>query len=677
MDEQTLIGVLTAFTLAQRQILLTLELLMNNNKRLPHTPPDTRHRIRELAYFRMIHESDLVCRQSTRMDRRTFAILCHLLRNVAGLSSTEIVDVEEMVAMFLHVLAHDVKNRVIQREFVRSGETVSRHFNIVLLAVLRLYEKLIKRPVPNCLGALDGTYIKVNVPAGDRPTFRTRKGEIATNVLGVCDTKGDFVYVLAGWEGSAADSRILRDAISRENGLQVPKGYYYLCDARYPNADGFLAPYRGQRYHLQEWRGAANAPTNAKEYFNMKHSSARNVIERAFGVLKGRWAILRGKSYYPLQVQCRTILACALLHNLINREMTYCDDVEDEDEGDSTYATTTASEDIQYIETTNEWSQWRDNLAASMFTDWHMSTSNRAPRHVWTREEEGTLVECLMELVSMGGWKSDNGTFRPGYLAQLVRMMAEKLPGCQVRATTVIDCRIKTLKRTFQAIAEMRGPACSGFGWNDEEKCIVAEKELFDNWVRSHPAAKGLLNKPFPYYDELTYVFGRDRATGRFAETFADVGSNEPGGGYDRFDMGDGNEDFPPVYSQGVDISQDDVRASRPSRASEGRTGSSGSKRKRGSQRDFELEAIHLALDQTNEQLRQIAEWPARNLANDNHVRTEFFRILREMPELTSLDRALLQRHLLSRMDDLRGFVLMPEDEREGFCRVLLRDIER
>ncbi|KAA0047166.1 retrotransposon protein [Cucumis melo var. makuwa] len=206
-------------------------------------------------------------------------------------------------------------------------------------------------------------------------------------------------------------------------------------------------------------------------------------------------------------------------------------------------------------------------------------------------------------------------------------MMVEKLPGCQVRATTVIDCRIKTLKRTFQAIAEMRGPTCSGFGWNDEEKCIIAEKELFDNWVRSHPAAKGLLNKPFPYYDELTYVFSRDRAMGRFAETFTDVGSNEPGG-YDRFDMGDGNEEFPPVYNQGIDLSQ-------------------------------------------------IAEWPARTFANDNHVRTEFFRILREMPELTSLDKALLQRHLLSRMDDFRGFVLMPEDERERFYRVLLQDITR
>ncbi|KAA0055597.1 retrotransposon protein [Cucumis melo var. makuwa] len=255
-------------------------------------------------------------------------------------------------------------------------------------------------------------------------------------------------------------------------------------------------------------------------------------------------------------------------------------------------------------------------------------------------------------------------------------MMAEKLPGCQVRATTVIDCRIKTLKRIFQVIVEMWGPACSGFGWNDEEKCIIAEKKLFDNWVRSHPATKGLFNKPFPYYDELTYVFGRDRATGRFAETFADMGSNEPDE-YDRFDIGDGNEEFPPVYSQGIDLLQDDVHASRPSRTLEGRTGSSGSKRKRGSQREVDVEGVHLALDQTNEQLRMIARWSARALANDNHVRTEFFCILREMPKLTSLDRTLLQRHLLSCMDDLRGFVLMPEDEREGFYRVLLRDITR
>ena len=103
--------------------------------------------------------------------------------------------------------------------------------------------------------------------------------------------------------------------------------------------------------------------------------------------------------------------------------------------------------------------------------------------YVWT-EEEDILVECLVKLVSIGEWKFDNGTFRSGYLAQLVRMMVEKLSGCHVRATTVINCRIKTLKWTFQAIAEMRGPVCNGFGWNDYAKCIITEKEVFDNWVR-------------------------------------------------------------------------------------------------------------------------------------------------------------------------------------------------
>lgn len=34
----------------------------------------------------------------------------------------------------------------------------------------------------------------------------------------------NFVYVLSGWEGSAADSRVLRDAVTRPNGLKIPSG---------------------------------------------------------------------------------------------------------------------------------------------------------------------------------------------------------------------------------------------------------------------------------------------------------------------------------------------------------------------------------------------------------------------------------------------------------------------
>ncbi|KAK3219194.1 hypothetical protein Dsin_013164 [Dipteronia sinensis] len=293
------------------------------------------------------------------------------------------MDVEEMVAIFLHIISHDVKNRIMRRQFARSGETVSRQFNVVLNAILCLHELLLKKPKPvlgdstdsrwkwfkNCLGALDGTYIKVNVLASDRPRYRTRKNEIATNVLGVVSPDMQFIYVLSGWEGSAADSRVLRDAISRTNGFKVPQGYYYLCDAGYPNGEGFLTPYRGQRYHLNDWTLPPNTP---QEFFNMKHSSARNVIERAFGLLKGRCAILRGRSYYPVKIQCRIILACCLLHNLIRREMPV-DPLERailEDSDSDNEDADMNSDFYTHIETSNAWITWRDNLAREMFEQW-------------------------------------------------------------------------------------------------------------------------------------------------------------------------------------------------------------------------------------------------------------------------------------------------------------------
>nr|KAJ0216867.1 hypothetical protein LSAT_V11C300107190 [Lactuca sativa] len=123
------------------------------------------------------------------------------------------------------------------------------------------------------------------------------------NVLGVCNRDMNFVYVLAGWEGSTTDSRVLQDAITRHNGLKIPVGKYYLDDGGYINGEGFLAPYRGIRYHLQEWESNTRAPTNKEEYFNMKHSQARNVIERCFGLLKRRWAILRSPLFYPIRIQ--------------------------------------------------------------------------------------------------------------------------------------------------------------------------------------------------------------------------------------------------------------------------------------------------------------------------------------------------------------------------------------
>ncbi|KAL4030904.1 hypothetical protein IC575_009158 [Cucumis melo] len=172
------------------------------------------------------------------MDRRCFVILCYLLRTTVELVRTKVINVVEMIAMFLYILTHDVKNGMIQKEFVRYGEIISRHFNIVLLVALCLHVKLLKNPQPvpnsctdsrwkwfevstnymdvscmclhmcmnNCnfiipqnfLGVLDDPYIMVNVSTIEHLRYRTRKGKVATNLIGFCDTKDDFVFALAG-----------------------------------------------------------------------------------------------------------------------------------------------------------------------------------------------------------------------------------------------------------------------------------------------------------------------------------------------------------------------------------------------------------------------------------------------------------------------------------------------
>jgi hypothetical protein len=65
------------------------------------------------------------------------------------------------------------------------------------------------------------------VPTHLKGRYRSRKADIETNVLGVCAPDMQFIYMLPGWEGSAHDGRVLRDAISRPNRLLVPQGEFY------------------------------------------------------------------------------------------------------------------------------------------------------------------------------------------------------------------------------------------------------------------------------------------------------------------------------------------------------------------------------------------------------------------------------------------------------------------
>lgn len=408
-DEMELIAIVSGF------IMVAVGAWHNRFKH-KDMPWNEHERAMKRAYWLDSLMNDRICKEQLRMDRSCFDKLCHVLVAKGGLVTTRNVTVLEIVAFFLHTLAHDLKNRTIGAVFTRSGETVSRQFHTVLKAVMKigkLYIKQVDSSVTydgdnkwkwfeGALGALDGTLIKMTVRVEDRPRYRDRKGDITTNVLATCDPSLRFNYVLPGWEGSTSDPRILGDALQRPNGLKVPKSEktsrffislliiiivnlvpynlfnvtdkYLLVDLGYSNAQGFLAPYKGTRYHLNLWRGTT--PTNYKELFNLRHSSARNTIERAFGLLKKRWAILRKSSFYEKQTQVRIINACFVLHNFVREENMDEENLlyeVDEDLSNVEAVDTLEDEGEDFVSTTQaspQWNDFRDELAKKLFREY-------------------------------------------------------------------------------------------------------------------------------------------------------------------------------------------------------------------------------------------------------------------------------------------------------------------
>lgn len=113
------------------------------------------------------------------------------------------------------------------------------------------------------------------------------------NILAICDLDMMFTYIYVGIPGSTHDAKVLSLAMEGDPNFSHPSdGKYYLGDSGYALRRGFLCPYRGDRYHLDRF---CNQPQerNYREMFNRRHSSLRYVIERTFGVWKGKWQVIR------------------------------------------------------------------------------------------------------------------------------------------------------------------------------------------------------------------------------------------------------------------------------------------------------------------------------------------------------------------------------------------------
>lgn len=173
---------------------------------------------------------------------------------------------------------------------------------------------------PLCLGAIDGKHCRVKCPPHSGTMFYNYKHFFSIVLQGVADANCRFVAIEVGGYGKQSDGGTFRNSslfhLMESGRLNIPPDevlpgtdivapYVFIGDDAYPLLRHLLKPYHG--------RGL----TAEQEYFNMRLSRARRVIECAFGILTAKFRIL-WKPIETSPILADKIIKCVcILHNMI------------------------------------------------------------------------------------------------------------------------------------------------------------------------------------------------------------------------------------------------------------------------------------------------------------------------------------------------------------------------
>ncbi|KAK5792936.1 hypothetical protein PVK06_034069 [Gossypium arboreum] len=136
--------------------------------------------------------------------------------------------------------------------------------------------------------------------------------------------------------------------------------------------------------------------------------------------------------------------------------------------------------------------------------------NSRGTKRKWVPEEDVALVACMVDLYNVGTYNTDT-RFKTSYVNELERMLEKVLPHAMLKAKPNLESLIRTLKRDWAIVYDMlNGKDNSGFGWDKHKQM-------------SYKASYQFRHHSFPYYDQLTSIYVKDRATRKDAQTAANI----------------------------------------------------------------------------------------------------------------------------------------------------------
>ncbi|XP_066589330.1 putative nuclease HARBI1 [Prorops nasuta] len=205
-----------------------------------------------------------------------------------------------------------------------SVSSALRIIHKVSIAITELHSEFIKFPTNNndirqcqignfklagfikVIGAVDCFHVKIQSYGGENSElFRNRKGYFSINVQVIVNSKLQILDLVARWPESAHDSTIFDNSRikARFENLEFGDGIL-LGDSGYPSLPYLLTP-------LQ------NPQTSSEVLYNEAHIRTRCMVERCFGILQRKFAVLSlGSRFKTPKRTLPLITACAILHNI-------------------------------------------------------------------------------------------------------------------------------------------------------------------------------------------------------------------------------------------------------------------------------------------------------------------------------------------------------------------------
>lgn len=173
---------------------------------------------------------------------------------------------------------------------------------------------LAKYQLPNCIGALDGSFIHILQPAQDDRACYCYKKFYAVSMLAVVDTDGRIIHFNAGARGAVGDASMWNHSDFHRK--------LHRWD-RYDVQPVFISPAGNFVSPLNRAATAVNSYVIADAAFALTPRLTRQLVKIMWGRLSGRWHVIKNNNINDNGFATCTAKAAAALHNICEEQRAW------------------------------------------------------------------------------------------------------------------------------------------------------------------------------------------------------------------------------------------------------------------------------------------------------------------------------------------------------------------